>query len=116
MRGGRLRKRIQIQTFITTADGHGTPVKTWSTAATVWGAIEPVSGKEGTVSGAHASQTTHKITIRFYSGLNSKARIAYLDTQVSPNVTRIFEIQSILNTNERGAQQEIMATEGAPNA
>ena len=118
MRGGKLRKRLQIQTFAAAADAHGTPVKTWTTAATVWGAIEPQSGQKQIIAdGMEAARITHKITIRFYPGLDSTMRIAYLDQQVSPNVTRVFAIKNILNSpEERRISQVLMCVEGAPNA
>ena len=118
MRGGKLRKRLQIQTFTTVADAHGTPVKTWATIATVWGAIEPHSGQKQLIAdGMEAARLTHTITIRFYPGLQTTARIAYLDQQVTPNVTRVFAIKSILNSpEERRISQVLMCVEGAPNA
>lgn len=124
MRGGRLRKRLQVQTFTATPDGHGTPVRSWATVNTVWGSIEPVSGMKTEIGGGmDAERITHKITVRFFPGfslpnISTTYRIAYQDFQQSQpeGVTRIFQIKSALNPDERRISQVLMCMEGAPNA
>lgn len=117
MRGGRLRKRLQVQTYSATRDAHGGQTKVWSTQETRWGAIEPTEGKEIQIAdGMPAARITHKVTMRFYPGLNSAMRIVYVDNQQDPIVNRVFEIKSVLNLDERRIQQVLMCTEGKPNS
>lgn len=43
---GELDQRISIQTEQTTADGMGGTTTSWSTVATVWAKVRPLTGKE----------------------------------------------------------------------
>lgn len=113
MRGGQLRKRLDIQNFTATSkDAHGNPVKVWTVENTRWGKIEPLTGKEFELAGANTSRLTHKITIRYYKGLSVTQRIVYNPTGLP---SRIFNIKSITNKDERNVQHELMCTEGLPN-
>lgn len=46
MEAGKLRDRIELQRASVAIDSHGDQVKTWATLATVWGSVEPLSGRE----------------------------------------------------------------------
>jgi SPP1 family predicted phage head-tail adaptor len=103
MRIGPLRNQIAIQTYTTARDVHGGATPTWSTQATVWGSIEPLQGRELYNARQVSPDVTHKITIRFYSGLNPKNRLL--------NDSRIFNIKSITNLEERDRYMTVMCTE-----
>jgi SPP1 family predicted phage head-tail adaptor len=51
-------------------------------------------------------RVSHKITIRFRSGITAKMRIKF--------GTRMFNIRSVINIEERSRWIEIMADEGVP--
>ena len=46
MRAGTLRQRVQLQEKQVVRDTFGAEVVTWATLATVWGAVEPLQGRE----------------------------------------------------------------------
>lgn len=90
---GELRHRIEIQTSTVTQDSVGQPVYSWSTVATVWAAIRPMSGQELINAQAVHSQSTHRVIVRNYEGLNERFRFVY--------GSRIFNIVATLDMLEK---------------
>lgn len=105
MRPGQLRHRIEIQRHtIVGYDPANMPIMDWGTLAEVWGAVEPVSGKEYWARVQVQAETTHKITLR-WPGFEIKPtdRILFED--------RILEIEAVLNLEERNQWVELMCKE-----
>lgn len=98
-----LRHRVTIQTYTETQDTFGEPDKTWSTYATRWARIEPVTGREYYSVKAINATISHKMTIRNTSGLTPKMRIVY--------GSRTFQIVSVANIGERDRFMELMCYE-----
>jgi SPP1 family predicted phage head-tail adaptor len=92
---GKLRQRIDIQTQTEAKDAYGQDVPTWTTAATRWASIEPLSGRELWQAQQIHPDVTHRITIRYYPGLNPRHRFHY-----ALPVDRYFNILSILTRDE----------------
>ena len=106
MRAGQLRHRIAIQESTDTADGAGGFTSSWSAISgmsSVPAAIWPLSSKESLDSMKLELQVTHKIRIRYRSGITAKNRILF--------GTRIFNIISLTNHDERNKTWDILATE-----
>jgi SPP1 family predicted phage head-tail adaptor len=106
MRAGKLRHRLTIQEYSKADDSFGEPIKTWaniSSVPTVWGSIEPISGNEFFTARQIASETTHRITIRYKEGLDNKMRFKF--------GSRYFYILSVLDKDEKGVEMEIMCRE-----
>ena len=104
MRVGELRHRVSIQTQVETSDGMGGSVISWSDVYNdVPAAIWPLSANERLDSMKLELQTTHKIRIRYLSGLTADNRIVF--------GSRTFNIISIINADERNRQLDILATE-----
>ncbi len=103
VRAGRLRHRVEIQSFTESQDSSGEPSKTWSTEATVWAAIEPFVGKEAMDAGKIEARMTHKIRLRSRDGLTPDKRIKF--------GTRIFDIVSAVDVMERNHEMVVMAVE-----
>ena len=103
MRAGNLRHRITIQQATQVNDGMGSMTTTWSTLVTCWSAIWPVSAKEHVESDKIEMETSHRIRIRYYSGLDSSMRINF--------GSRTFKIISIINWEERNVYLDILAKE-----
>ena len=78
---------------------------TWGTVATVWAAIWPLTGKETLQSMQNSMEISHRIRIRYRSGILSSYRILF--------GTRYFNIVSIINMNEDGRWIEMMCKEAA---
>ena len=64
---GQLRHRIKIQTLTRGRGANKGVIETWVTTTTVWGDIQPVSGRETVDANRMDSRVTHEIEIRYYS-------------------------------------------------
>lgn len=98
-----LRHRITLQTLTTQNDGYGGDAETWNDYKTVWASVEPLSGRELIQAQQTQTQYSHRIRTRFFSDFTEEMRIQYK--------SRTFEIESIINVNERNRELEIMCTE-----
>ena len=108
MRSGQLRHTIAIQEVTETADGMGGFTETWSTVSgmgSVRAAIWPIKATERLESMKLEIQTTHRIRIRYRSGVTAKMRIYWADK------SKTFNIISIINPDEKNALLEFLATE-----
>lgn len=79
MRAGELRHRVQIQVASDSRDAHGGNVRSWSTIATVWASIEPLTGRELFEAQQIESRATVRIRLRHYPGLTGKHRILFAE-------------------------------------
>ena len=108
MRAGALRHRIAIETQTDTDDGMGGFTTTWGTfqgMSRTPAAIWPLKSKERLDSMKLENLITHKIRIRYRSGITTKHRINWADR------SRVFNIISIINPDERNIMLEMLATE-----
>jgi len=103
MRAGQLRHRITIQSVGSSYDDYGDLSNSWSTLATVWASISPISGKEERIADQMQGVETHSIKIRYRSGVTAQNRILF--------GSRTFEIMSVKDWNERNVFIEILAKE-----
>ena len=94
MRVGKMRYRIEIQSYLTVQDGEGFETKQWETIYTVWADITPVSASEYFASNREEISVTNKIYIRYLPGITSKMRIKYGD--------RMFNLESVLAEQRKG--------------
>lgn len=103
-----MRQRISFQSASLTPDGGGGGAMTWNTVATVWANIEAVrrSGiiQERQQNGQLQDTRLLEITTRYISGITPAMRILY--------GSRIFNIRSVTDVNERGVLLKIIAEEG----
>jgi len=91
---GRLRHPLKVESFQSAQDPDtGEMVQEWVEIASVWAAIEGVSGQEFFASGAEQSITTHKITIQYRDDITADMRLS------SGNVQ--YEITAPLPNNKR---------------
>ena len=93
---GLLRHRVEIQQATRTQDSYGDAIETWSTIATVWASVEPISGRELWQAQQAQADVTHTITIRVDSS-----------TPILPEHrvkwgSRIFHVESALTIEEVG--------------
>lgn len=102
----RLNRRITIQEPQETADEAGGVVRGWSDVATVWAEVEPQrsGGNEALFAGQLEKRGTHRITIRYRSGLHAGMRVTY--------GARVFNIRHIANINEANVLLVLDAEEG----
>lgn len=100
---GRLRHRLVLEELSTSVDGGGGVADEWQEVATLWAAFSPTRGFEESRGGKPEAQMGHKILIRY--------RVDLVSTMRFREGTRIFEIQTIRNVDERCAFQEVRCVE-----
>lgn len=104
---GKMRHRITFQTFTGEQDSYGDPLQAddaqWQDTATLWAAIDPISGREFYAAEQSQSEVSHKIRCRYRSGLTTSMRIKCRG--------RKFKIVSIINWEERSESLLIMCKE-----
>ena len=106
MKAGNLRHVIDIQDASVVADGQGGFVSTWTAVsglANLRAAIWPLSGTERLESDKLELAVSHKIRIRYHSGITAEMRIKH--------GIRYFNIKSIINPDERNIMVDMLAEE-----
>lgn len=104
MRSGRLRHRLTLQYPSQTRSATGDVVTSWVTDSTVWGAIEPLSGKEFLAASQTQNETSVRVVIRYHATIAPTWRIV--------NDGKAYSILSLINTDSRDRMIEVMCSEG----
>ncbi len=100
---GRLRHLVTVEQNTGGQATTGEQIQNWTPFATVYAAIEPARGREFFSAGRIDAETTHLITIRYLAGLDETMRITWNG--------RVFDINAVVNVDERNRDMEITATE-----
>ena len=103
MKAGSLRHRVTIQRLTITQGPSGDLVETWADVATLWGAVEPLSGREYWQAQQVAAETSIRVRIRYRAGLDTTMRVIH--------DARTLEILSIVDPEERHAELQLMCRE-----
>lgn len=74
MRAGTLTRRVRLESRVETDDDVGQPIATWVEFAEVWGAVEPVRGREFITEEQLHAVGDLKIRIRYLPGVEEKMR------------------------------------------
>lgn len=105
MRIGPLRHRIALQSASDSQGEYGYVEKTFSTYATVWASVEPLSGRELLSSQQMHAETTHRIRLRYLATVVATDRISF--------DSRTFEIVGRINSKEVNRMLELLCKEVA---
>lgn len=97
MRAGELRHLISIRAPSYAQNSLKDSVVTYAEVLKCWSSIEPLSGREYWKAARVQAETTHVIKIRYTS-------VAIDTTNIIVFGNRAFEIESILNTDERNRE------------
>jgi len=104
IRAGELRHRVTIQQNNNPTRGSsGEEIPNWQDVATVWAAVEPLRGREFFESQQVNAEVTTRIRIRYRSGIAPTMRAVYGN--------RIFDIQAVINVDERNRELHLMCRE-----
>lgn len=114
MRAGLLRHRITIQKQSFTRNNYGEKVGVWNDNINVWAQIQPLRGREYFESQQVQSAVSHRIRMRYRtlsdgSLITPKERIKWVHPKTGDD--RYFEINSIINPDERNVYLDLMCTE-----
>ena len=99
-----MRHRVALQQSTESRDAHGGAILVWATTKTVWGGIEPLSGKEYFSQSGTQNEARVRIVIRHYSGLDDTWRVT--------NGGKTYVIESVMNLDERNRTMILMCLEG----
>lgn len=86
-----------------TPDAKGDEQLTFETFKTVYASIEPLTGRELQFAEQMHGNVTHKVTIRYTSGITKRMRLKWRN--------RYFNLAPILNTEEADVDMMFYATE-----
>lgn len=100
---GRLRNRIQILEFTESENELGQTINGLVPIKTVWAEIHPLKSKEYIEAGLTQTETTYKITMRYFEGLTEEMVIGYKNSQ--------FSIESICDIEMKHLFYELMCKE-----
>lgn len=77
IRPGEMRERVTIQEPARSTNAVGESTLAWSDVATVWASVNGVSAKEMLDYGQEQVSVTHKLRLRYYSGLTQQHRFRW---------------------------------------
>ncbi|BER92691.1 phage head closure protein [Atrimonas thermophila] len=103
MRIGELRHRVTIQRLNRVPDGMGGYEEQWQDVVSLWAKVEPLKGRERFVAQQAQSEVTHRITTRYYSGIEPQMRVVYRN--------RNFDIEVVINVDEKNEWLELQCVE-----
>lgn len=103
MRAGKLRDRITLEEPVEEIDALSAPTQTWTDYATVWANVEPSAGREVFIADKVEAEITHRVSMRYFSGVTPKMRISFKD--------RTLEILSVVDSGERNRNLDLMCRE-----
>ena len=101
----RIRHRLILQQELKTPDSAGGFVRTWQDITDLWAEITPLNGKEKFFSERLQSALTHRVFIRYRSGITTENRLVFNG--------RALNIRSVMNIDEKNAVLELLVEEGA---
>lgn len=119
MRAGPLNRRLTIfearqkQSAMGAAQPEYVPI---AGDATRWASIEPLSARELILMAQTTARITHRVRLRYVRGLTSKHQLREVDASGIPGSagrTRIFNIVSVLDVNDRHREHEVLVLEVA---
>lgn len=96
---GPMRQLVTIQARTVAQNSYGEAVQTWTTVATRWGNLEPLSGREVWQAQQVRPDVTHRVTLRYYDGLTPKHRVV-IDGQT-------FGVVAVVNPDGRKRFHEL---------
>lgn len=103
MQAGRLRQRVRIQEPVDAQNGLGEMIRAWSTVATVWAAVEPLRGREFFDAEQVQAEISHRVRLRYRPGVDATMRVLF--------GSRVFQIQSVIDVDERRRELQLMCRE-----
>lgn len=109
MQAGKLNKRLTLERYAETKQAnYGEIVETWTRAYELWGQVEPLSGSERFTAQQVIPTASLKVTFRWRHGIKERDRFKLKQRQ---GATRIFEINALMDMDERHRVGEAICTE-----
>ena len=109
MRAGQLRHRVEIQSASQSRGSTGEVLTSYSTIATVWASVEPVSGREYFEALAGRAEGAVLVRMRYYAGLTTTHRLRW--TEPDTSTVHLFEINDVKHQLERKRETHAVCRE-----
>ena len=103
MKAGKLRHRVTIKTPLREDNRVGEPIITYVGSETRWASIRTLTEKEVVNSAQVQRLSTHELKLRYTDQIKTDCRLVYK--------SRVFEIDSIINVDERNRELLVMCHE-----
>ncbi len=103
MQSGHLRHRVTIEQSTPAQNEYGELVESWAALVTVWGAVEPLDGREYFQVQQVQSTVTTRIRIRYRTGITPLMRVAWDG--------RIFDIEDVIEPKSQRRELHLMCRE-----
>jgi SPP1 family predicted phage head-tail adaptor len=103
MDAGILNRRIIIQQPSAAQDAYGQPVAGYTTLATVWAAVEPLSGRQLFAAKQAQSEVSVQVTIRYLATVTTAMQVVY--------GTHIYGIDAIIDYESRHESMVLLCKE-----
>lgn len=104
MEPGDLRHRVTLQRRVSTRDAIGGEIYTWVDERTVWGAAEPLTGRELLAAQAKHAEITMRFRVRYMRDVTSNWRLIWEGA--------IYNILSVTDIDARHWQLELDCSTG----
>lgn len=107
VRAGRLRHRVTLQSPAGSRDALGERTTTWTSVATVWADVEPLTARELFVASQAQSSVTQRVTIRHsatVAAVTGAWRVLF--------GSRVLVVDGVRNPHEANEVIELLCTEG----
>jgi SPP1 family predicted phage head-tail adaptor len=108
---GALNRRVQIQQQTSTQSGSGAPLQTWSTIYTAWAEISVQTSQLLYETAEFVSKVTHRITMRWTSSVVIQPNMRVIYTENTTGVVHTYNVEAILNLEQRNRMLVILAYE-----
>ena len=103
-------RRIVVQSPAGSRDAYGERTTTWTTVATVWAAVMPLSARELLAGGAIHGELTHKVQVRYSAALAA----ADASWRLMLGTRILVLVGPVRNIHEGNRILEFMCAEGLP--
>ena len=103
MRSGPLRQQVTLEQTVEFQNNRGETITSWIAVAPVWASIEPLTGRKLELARQQYATVTHLLDFHYRPGVTSKMRFTLNG--------RVFDIEGVLNENERNRNLIAAVTE-----
>lgn len=100
MKSGELTQRVSLERLQEGQDPYGQPLTDWLPVATVWAAVEPLTGREYIAASALISAVEARITLRYRPGVSSAMRVIH--------GADVYGIQSVIHVKSAKQVLQLM--------
>ena len=106
LQAGELRHLVTVQKATEGRDAQGGVTRSWTTHASTWASIRPLSGNERVTAMQVSELVTHRVIMRYVSGLTCSMRVLF--------GSRVLSLVNILDIIEKHKLQVCIAVEEIP--